>query len=343
MALNKAPNVSLSPRQKAAIFIMSLPPELSAQVIRSFPPEEAKALTLEMSKVPTVPEEIRKSVVEEFLENPELQLAGSKTTSPLGTVPHRAAPSPRETEDPRSPGRRPFSFLVRADPRQVFLLIEKENPQTIALILSHLTAASATKILEEIKPPLQGEVARRLAEVGKVRPEVLREIEVVLEEQYYRLMDQGFQESNGRDALMEILNRSDRGTEEKILSGLARKNPKLASDLKNQLCEFEDLAHLERVAIQQLMKITDMKDLVLALKGSSPQIASNVYEAVPPERAKAIQDDVEALKVSDWEEVKAAQQQVRNNLRGLVIIGKIRLSPRAMNADSDSSAPGYGL
>lgn len=305
---------------------MSLPPELSAQVIRSFPPEEVQALTLEMSKVPNVPEDIKKSVVEEFLENPELQFPGGGAPK---ASPGKTRPSRHENEDLRSSGKKPLAFLTRADPKQITFLIEKENPQTIALILSLLTAAQATKILEEIRPPLQGEVARRLADVGKVRPEVLRDLEIVLEEQYYHLMDQGFQESNGREALLEILNRSDRTTEEKILSGLARKNPKLASDLKRQLCEFDDLADLDHGSIQQLLKVTDMKDLVLALKGAPEEIASKIYDAVPPERARAIQNDVEGLKVSDWEEIRTAQQQVRNNLRGLVIIGKIKLSPKS--------------
>ena len=320
---------SLSPRQKAAILIMSLPPELSAQVIRSFPPEEVQSLTIEMSKTPQVPQEIKDSVIKEFLDTTEMQ-------PPVAAQTAAQSVSRRMLEDKEDGGRgqrsgRPLAFLVRADPKQVLYLIERENPQTIALILSNLSAAQATAILQEMKPPLQAEVARRLADIGKVRPEVLREVEHVLEERYYMLMDKGFPESSGRDALMEILNRTDRTTEEKILSGLAKKNPRLAKDIKNQLCEFDDLATLDKMSVQQLLKVTDMRDLVLALKGASPDIARKIYQAVPPERAQAIQEDVEALKVSSWEEIKAAQQQIRNNLRGLVIIGKIKLQSPGVN------------
>ncbi len=327
--MNSTSGYNLSPRQKAAIFIMSLPPELSSQVIRSFPPEEVQALTLEMSKVPNVPEQVKKSVIEEFLENPALNMVAPQQSGSADGGGIRDSQSGKT--EVRHAGRRPFAFLLRADPKQLLALIEKEHPQTVALILSNLTAAQATKVLEEIKPPLQGEVARRITEVGKVRPEILRELEMVLEEQYYRLMDRGFEDPKGRDALMEILNRSDRATEEKILSGLARKNPKLAKDLKNHLHEFEDLSSLDRVAMQQLLKATDIRDLVLALKGASPDVARCVYDAVTPERAEAIQNDVESLKVTDWEEIRGAQQQVRNNLRGLVIIGKIKLNQQGEN------------
>lgn len=313
-----SPSQALSPRQKAAILIMSLPPELSAQVIRSFPPEEVQALTLEMAKTPNVAQETKDTVIKEFLETTEIQ----GLTPASGGLTGRVAVD----EKGEATGGKPFAFLSRAEPKQIYMLIKNEHPQTVALILSHLSAAQATAVLQEIPIPLQTEVARRLAEIGKVRPEVLREVGIVLEEKYYTFMDHGFPESDGREALVEILNRSDRSTEEKILSGLFRKSPRLAKDLKNQLCEFEDLVHLDRTSIRQLLKVTDMRDLVLALKGASPEIVEKVCEALPAERAKAIQSDVESLKVSNWEEIRTAQQQVRNNLRGLIVIGKIQLA-----------------
>lgn len=299
------PTETLTPRQKAAILIMSLPSELSAQVIRTFPPEEVQALTLEMSKTSSVSPETKDSVIKEFLETTELQ---------------------SETLPGQEEGK-PFSFLRRADPKQLSLLMKEENPQTIALVLSYLDAEQATAILQEIKLPLQTEIARRLAlaEIHRVRPEVVQTVEKTLKKRYHELVDHGFPQSNGRETLVEILNRSDRTTEEKILSGLSRKNPKLAEDLKSQLCEFEALLHMERSAIQHLLKVTDMRDLVLALKGASSEISGKIYEALPTERAKAIQEDVETLKVTDWEEIRAAQQQIRNNLRGLIVIGKIKM------------------
>jgi flagellar motor switch protein FliG len=220
---------------------------------------------------------------------------------------------------------------MRADPGQILTLLEKELPQTIALVLSNLSAAQATAVLQEMNPHLQGEVARRLAEISRVRTEIIRDVEMVLEDRYYLLVENGFSSSTGKDTLMQILNRTDRSTEEKILSGLARKSPKLAGNLKNQLCEFEDLIYLEKPGMQQLLKVTDIRDLVMALKGTSPEISNKIYEAMSPEKAVAVQEDVEALNAPSWEEVKAAQQQIRNNLRGLIIIGKIKFSPPGIN------------
>ncbi len=322
------PNQDLSPRQKAAILIMSLPPELSAQVLQSFPAEEGQALTLEMSKTANIPQEVKDQVIKEFLETSKVQGQAHQQPQNLPSLSRRG-----EDIEPRRSYKtgKPFAFLLRADPGQILTLLEKELPQTIALVLSNLSAAQATAVLQEMSPHLQGEVARRLAEIGRVRSEILKDVEQVLEDRYYLLVENGFSTSTGKDTLMQILNRTDRSTEEKILSGLARKSPKLANNLKNQLCEFEDLVALDKSGIQQLLKVTDIRDLVMALKGTSPEISNKIYDAMSSEKAQAVREDVEALGPPSWEEVKAAQQQIRNNLRGLIIIGKIKFSSPGVN------------
>ncbi len=179
-------------------------------------------------------------------------------------------------------------------------------------------------MLGELTPALQAEVARRLAEIGKINPEVLQEIEKVLESRLHSLLEGEFPESDGKEALLEILNQADRGTEDKIISGLTVKNPQLAGDLKAKLCDFEDLINIDDPSLQQVLRLTDLRDLCIALKGANKDLAERIYRCMPPEAARALRSDVERVDQPSWQEMKAAQQQIRNILRGLVALQKIK-------------------
>ncbi len=220
---------------------------------------------------------------------------------------------------------RPLDFLRNVDPKQLILLLRKEHPQTIALVLSYLQASQASAVISELSSQMQTEVARRLAEIGRVSPEVLQEVETVLQNRLYSLMDgEGIEESDGKEALVEILSQSDRSTEEKIITGLTKKSPNLASDIKNKLCDFEDLGLIDDNSLQAVLRLTDIRDLVMALKGANKTLCERIYSCMTPEVSKALRDDVEALGAVPWDDIKTAQQQVRNILRGLVTLGKVK-------------------
>lgn len=312
---------------------MSLPPEVSAQLFKELGPEEVQAITLEISKLPQISPEVRAQVIEEFLQStnvPGLREAAQAGGGGLGTALMDSRPS--ATLSVGAMGmtsgagqKRPLGFLRRVDPRQLIHLIRKEHPQTIALVLSYLEPNQASAVLGELGPGIQTEVARRLAELGKISKEILDEVERVLETRLQQALDEGFQtHADGKEALLEILNQADRNTEEKILSGLTQKSPHLASDIKTKLCDFEDLNNIDDSSLQQVLRLTDFRDLVLALKGANKELGERIYRFLSPEVARALRDDVESLGQVPWEEIKAAQQQIRNILRGLVTLGKIK-------------------
>lgn len=316
--------LNLTAKQKAAILLVSLPPEVSAQVFREFKPEEVQALSMEISKLPNISPEARAQVIEEFLQGPEMAgFTGGQQASGFSTsqVIERNAPEPSAgTGVPRS---KPLDFLKRVDPHQLIYILRKEHPQTVALVLSQLPTNQASAILSELPPQLQTDVARRVAEIGKISPEILSEVEKVLENKLYSIVEGEYPQYSGKEALVEILSQSDRSTEEKIIAGLTQRSPSLASDIKTKLAEFEDLANVDDSSLQQVLRLTDIRDLVLSLKGASIELATRIYECMTSEAARALKDDVEVLGVVPWDEVKAAQQQIRNILRGLVTLGKI--------------------
>lgn len=324
--------VNLPPKQKAAILLMSLPPEVSAQLFKELGPEEVHAITLEISKLPPIPPDVRAQVIDEFLNSS----AGSSLSEALGGVGAVTNPMGGQTQAYPGPmggggsmtftsSNRPLAFMRRIDPHQLLLLIRREHPQTIAVVLSYLEPNQASNVLGELNPAMQTEVARRLAELERISPEIVKELESILENRLQRALEEGFQpQADGKETLLEILNQADRSTEERVLSGLTQKNPHLASDIKTKLCDFDDLNNIDDSSLQQVLRLTDFRDLVLALKGANRELAERVYRFLSPEVSTALRNDVEALGQVPWEEIKTAQQQIRNILRGLVTLGKIK-------------------
>ncbi|MCR5662665.1 MAG: flagellar motor switch protein FliG [bacterium] len=333
--------VNLPPKQKTAILLMSLPPEASAEIFKELGPEEVQAITMEISKLPQISPETRQQVIQEFLSqspgdnplhnmlgggggmgtDPHMQgMPGMGNTQPMGGMGGFGAPPPMPSQ-----GSRPLEFMRRVDPRQLLQLIRKEHPQTIAVVLSHLPSNQASVVLGDLPAQIQTEVAKRLAELRQVSPEVLAELEKVLESRLHQALEEGsYNHADGKETLIEILNQADRNTEERVLTGLTSNNPHLFSDLKTKLCDFEDLNNIDDNSLQQVLRLTDFRDLVLALKGANRELSERVYRFLSPDVASALRNDVEGLGQVPWDEIKQAQQQIRNILRGLVTLGKIK-------------------
>lgn len=311
---------------------MTLPPEMSAQLFNELGPEEVQAITLEITQLPTIAPEVRASVINEFLNSSSMGGGGGQGmvggTMSFGGV----APGGRTTMNmptmpmgPMGNINRPFGFLGRVEATTASQLISREHPQTIAVVLSHLEAEQGSSILDNLSPSVQTEVAHRLASLGPVPKEVLRELEKVLENKLQKAIDEGFDSSmDGKDALFKILSNADRGTEESVIFGLTQTSPHLASDIKTKLCDFEDLATIDQTSLSQVLKLVDDRDLVLALKGANKELTERVYRVYGPDKAASIRADVSAVTQVSWEDIRAAQQQIRNILRGLVSLGKIR-------------------
>lgn len=310
---------------------MSLPPEMSAQLFSELGPEEVQAITLEITQLPSIAPDVRASVISEFLNSSE-QGGGGNPLAGLGGGPTRMATAPGMSRSgvtmPMGPAgsmNRPFGFLSRVETTTSSQLISREHPQTIAVVLSYLDTEQASSILDNLTPSVQTEVAHRLAGLGEVPKEVLRELEKVLENKLQKAIDEGFESNfDGKDRLFKILNKADRGTEESVIFGLTQTSPHLASDIKTKLCDFEDLNSIDQASLSQVLRLVDDKDLVLALKGANKELAERVYRVYGPDKAATIRSDVESVAQVSWEDIRAAQQQIRNILRGLVSLGKIR-------------------
>ncbi len=284
---------------------------------------------MEISKLPQISPEVRAQIIEEFLHSSTVDVlkgpaGGGGGFNPAAALVGATETAPKTTSIPRATGSKPLEFLRKVDPKQLLTILRKEHPQTIALVLSHLQPSLASAVLAELSPAMQTEVATRLAEMGKVTQEILQEVERVLENRLFALMEGEYQATEGREVLVDILSHADRSLEDGIMKGLTQKKPHLASDIKDKLCDFEDLNNIDDQSLQQVLRLTDIRDLVLALRGADRELTERIYNAFSPEMAKALREEAESLGQVPWEEVKAAQQQIRNILRGLVTLGKIK-------------------
>ena len=317
--------------------MVSLPPEVSAQIMREFSKEQTQDISAEIAKLPNVSPDVRAAVIEEFFGGggPPPSMSSPMVTNPMGaSFAEQVLQDGGLGEDvgrgdmPIGTSKRPLGFLRQVDAKEIVGLLKKEHPQTIALVLSYLEPSQASSVLRQLSAGLQTEVARRLAEIQKVDPEILADIEGVLQNRLRFLLDGGgdYGETDGREVLINILSEADKTTEERILSGLTRKNPGLVRELKKKLCDFDDLLNISDEGLKEVIRLADIRDLVLALKGADKQLVNRIYRCMSPESARALKEDIEALpsgRVAE-EEMRAAQQEIRNILRGLVSLGKVR-------------------
>lgn len=317
--------------QKAAVLMISLGPELSALLMKQLSQEDIEQISSTIANTPTVSPEQRKEVIEEFLQLDEAQqyilrggvkYAREVLEKTLG--PQKATEIIRKLTE--SSKIRPFTFVRKSDPKQILNFINNEHPQVIALILSYLEPEQASVILSNLSPEQRVDIARRIATMERASPEVVREVETVLERKLSTVVGQDFAVAGGIQALVNILNRADRSTEKSILETLEQEEPELAEEIRKRLFVFEDIITLDNSAIQRILREVDLKDLTYALKGASEEVKERIFRNMSSRAGEMLREDMEALGPVRLREVEAAQQRIVQIIRNLDEAGEIIIS-----------------
>ncbi|KYO64590.1 flagellar motor switch protein FliG [Thermovenabulum gondwanense] len=321
----------LTGRQKAAIFIASLGPELAANVYKYLKEEEIEQLTLDIASLRKVTDEEKKSVFDDFktmfvasdyITQGGIDYAKEILEKALGT--QKAFEIINKLTS--SLQVRPFDFIRKADPAQLVNFLQNENVQTIALVLTYLHPEQAAKILSNLPPEKQVEIAKRIAMMDRTSPEVIFEIEKVLEKQLASVVMEDFTNAGGVQAIVNILNNVDRTTEKNILEVLEMENPELADEIKRRMFVFEDIIALDNKTIQRILREVDNQDLVLALKGSSEEVKNKIFSNVSKRQAEMIQEDLQYMGPVRLRDVEEAQQKIVAIIRKLEDAGEIIIS-----------------
>ncbi|MFN3684415.1 MAG: flagellar motor switch protein FliG [Fimbriimonadaceae bacterium] len=320
----------LTSRQKAAVLLMILGPELSGQVLKHLDERHVEELSLEVARLDKVTAEHREQVIKEFHD-----VALAQDYISEGGLEHarrvlEAAFGPEKAKEILERIQAamqvvPFEFLKRADPSQLLSFIQDEHPQTIALILAYMPLNSAAMVLSKLAPELRADVAARIAMMEQTPPEVIRRVEQVLEKKVSSLLNQEMSQAGGPKALVDLLNRVDRSTERMIMESLAESNPELAEQVKNMMFVFEDIVQLDDRAVQQVLREVDMKDLATALKSVKEDVQQKVFKNLSERAAAMLKEDMEFMGPVRLKVVEEAQQKIVAVIRRLEAAGEITI------------------
>lgn len=329
---SKEAGSGLTGRQKAAVLLISLGPELSAKVFKHLKEDEIESVAMEIAQQRNIQAETRYKVVHEFY-----QIALAQQYISQGGIEYarelldRALGSSKAIEMLQrltaSMQVRPFDFVRKTDPGQLLTFIQNEHPQTIALIMAYLNPDQASIILSSLPPDRQADVARRIAIMDRTSPEVLKEVERVLERKLASTINQDYTSAGGVESVVEVLNRVDRGTEKTIMESLAVQDPSLAEEIKKRMFLFDDIIHLDNRSIQRVLREVDInKDLPLALKVASEEVKKKITNNISKRAAETLKESMDYLGPVRLRDVEEAQAKIVNIIRKLEEEGEIIVS-----------------
>ncbi len=331
MARSSSGKFEYSGREKAAMLLISLGPEKSAEIFKHLKEEEIEQLTLEIANIRTVSPEEKEKVLEEFYQiclaqefivEGGIGYAKEILEKALGTqkaldIINKLTVSLQV---------RPFEFVRKADPSQLLNFIQKEHPQTIALILAYLKPQQASVVLAALPQDKQADVARRIATMDRTSPEVIKEVERILEKNLSSLVNEDFTAAGGVQAIVNILNTVDRGTEKYIMETLEVEDTDLAEEIRRRMFIFEDILTLDNRSIQRFLRDVENNQLAIALKGTTDEVQKVIYANMSKRLSEMIREDIEFMGPVRLKDVEEAQQKIVNIIRKLEDAGEIVIS-----------------
>jgi flagellar motor switch protein FliG len=321
----------LSGKEKAAILLIALGPEKSASVFGHLSDDEIEELTLEIASTRKISPAERENILEEFYQ---ICIAQEFITeggiSYAKEVLEKAMGSQKALEIinklTSSLQVRPFDFVRKADASQLLSFIQNEHPQTLALILSYLSSSQAATILASLPHEKQADVAQRIAQMESTSPEVIKEVELVLERKLSSMVTQDYASTGGIQSIVDILNAVDRGTEKSIMENLEITNADLVEEIRKRMFVFEDISNLDGAAIQRFIREVDNNELMVALKGSTEEVKEMIFANMSKRMVDMIKEDMEFMGPVRLRDVEEAQQKIVNVIRKLEEAGEILIS-----------------
>ena len=324
-------NNYMSGLQKAAVLLIALGPEKSALIFKHLKEEEIEELTLEIANTRSVTPQLKEDVINEFY-----QVCLAQQYIAEGGISYAKELLEKSFGAERAKdviGKltaslqvKPFEFIRKTDATQLLNFIQDEHPQTIALILSYLSASQAALIVSALPPDRQADVAKRIAVMDRTSPEVIKEVEKVLESKLSSLVNQDYTIIGGVDSVVEILNTVDRGTEKHIMETLEIEEPELADEIRRKMFVFEDILLLDDRAIQRVLRDVDNSDLAISLKGSNEEVQNAIFNNLSKRLAVMIKEDMDFMGPVRMKDVEEAQQKIVNIIRKLEDSGEIVIS-----------------
>jgi flagellar motor switch protein FliG len=330
--------VEMTGLRKAAVLLVQIGKEHSAQIMKALSDSEVEELTGEIARLKGIEPDVADAVLGEFK-----QLAAARHYFAQGGLKYatevlEASMGPVKAADILSrlsaiSVEMPFEFLQRIDPQMVLSFLQEEHPQTITLVLAHMQAEQAAAVLAGLPELVQADVAHRLAIMDRTSPDIIRQVESQLQRRLSTVLQpREYSAVGGLSPLVDIINHSDRNTERLILEGLAALDSELADEVRARMFMFEDISTLDDRTVQLLMRSIDVKELALALKGVSEVVKEKFTDNMSERATLALVEDMDVLGPVRVKQVEEAQAGIIRQIRTLEESGEIVIS---RGADDD--------
>ncbi|UCH95543.1 MAG: flagellar motor switch protein FliG [Candidatus Aminicenantes bacterium] len=322
----------LSGKQKAAVLCLVLGEDITTEIFKRLDDDDVQEISREISLMGPVSANLTDKVVEEFYN-----LALAKGYITIGGIDYakKVVVKSLEPEEAQKvidgliklrEKHTGFSFLERINPQQLSKFIRNEHPQTIALILAHLSAARAAELISALPEDMRAEIVIRMANLEEISPEIVKTIASVLEQKLEVLGSYSPEEYGGVKVVSELLNRMDRRASRNVLEQIESRDLELAASIRDQMFGFEDILLIDDYGIIEILKRVDKKSLATALKCASDELKTKFYRNMSKRAAKTLKEEMEYLGpvlVMEMEKVQHEIVEVARNLEeeGIIVIG----------------------
>lgn len=321
----------MTPTQKVAALLITLGPSAASEVMKNIEDDNTlEQITIEIAGLSKLPQDVIEAVVEEFhtvfQASSMLAAGGMSYARELLEKAYGSA----EANDILNRlvtilNSNPFQFFNEADPIQLATSFQNENPQLIALILAYLKPEQSAKVLNCLAPNVQYKVALKIAQMETTNPEVIAEVEKIVESRFSNIVATDFSKAGGTKTLADILNSTDRSTEKNVIDTMEVEKPDLAEDVRSLMFVFEDIVQLDDSSIQRVLREVDTRELATSLKGAKEEVKQKILKNMS-ERAQAILlEDMEYMGPVRTKEVQKAQSKVVGTIKALEAVGEVTI------------------
>lgn len=328
------PNIhieQMTSTQKVAALLITLGPSAAAEIMKNIEDDNTlEQITIEIAGMNKLPQEIIESIVEEF--HTVFQASSLLASGGMNYARELLEKAYGATEANDILNRlvtilnsNPFQFFNEADPVQLATSFQNENPQLIALILAYLKPEQSAKVLNYLAPDVQHRVGLKIAQMETTNPEVISEVEKIVESRFSNIVATDFSKAGGAKTLADILNSTDRTTEKNVIEQMELETPELAEDVRSLMFVFEDIVQLDDASIQRVLREVDSRDLATSLKGSKEDVKQKILKNMS-ERAQAVLlEDIEYMGPVRSKEVQKAQSKIVGIIKMLEAAGEVTI------------------
>lgn len=312
----------LTSKQKAAVLLMSMDVDVAAKIFKELDIKEVEQIAVEITNLRDINPQVVEEVIEEFYQLMTAQnymVEGGIEYAQMLLEKSYGLEQAREIIEKIRvlTTVRGFNILKKADPQQLANFLSKEHPQTIALILSHLPADTTAEVVSEFPEDLRAETIMRIAKIGKVSPQLVNQIEHVVDQIAEATLSQNLAAQGGAQLVANILNKSNNQTAKAMLEAIEEKDFSLATEIKRLMFLFEDIVLIDDKGIQRILREVDKRDLALALKVSDEKIKQKIFKNMSERAASVVKEELEFMGPVKLKEVEAAQMRIVDIIKQL--------------------------